>query len=80
MTTPPSGGVEWEQGMARTHRPGQEADEVTVDVFLHTEEMQRAFDNAIRDARYTEESQGQKQKLLYAERLECDFVEGMRCY
>jgi len=79
MTTPPSGGVEWEQGLARTHRPGQEADEVSVEVFLHTQEMQRAFDQARTDAAYIEQTQGQKQKLLYAERLFCDEGTG-NCY
>jgi hypothetical protein len=80
MTTPPTGGVEWEQTMARTHRPGQEADEVTVDVFLHTQEMQKAWNQSIRDANYIQETQGQKQKLLYAEKLDCELVPGMWCY
>jgi hypothetical protein len=80
MSTPPTGGVEWEQTMARTHRPGQEADEVTVDVFLHTQEMQKAWDQATRDANYIQETQGQKQKLLYAKKLDCEFVPGMECY
>jgi hypothetical protein len=71
ITTPQTSGAGWEQLMARTHRPGQEADEVTVDAFLHTQEMQNAFDQAIRDAEYTEQTQGQKQKLLYAERVGC---------
>jgi hypothetical protein len=80
FTAPMSSGSVWEQALARTHRPGQEADEVAVDVFLHTEELQRSFDQATKDAHYMEESHGQKQKLLYAERLGVDFVEGMRCY
>jgi hypothetical protein len=70
VTTPP-GALEWEQGIARTHRPGQEADEVTVDVFLHTMEMQGAWDKACADARYIEDTQGQKQRILYADKVDC---------
>lgn len=74
VTIPMSSGVAWEQAIARTHRPGQEADEVTVAVYLHTQEMQRAFDAAIENARYIEQTQGQQQKLLYAERLDCEYA------
>lgn len=69
FTTPPAG-VEAEQTIARTHRPKQEADCVFVDLFVHTEEMRRAFSNSLRDARYAEMSLGQKQKLLYAEKID----------
>ncbi len=71
FTAPPAGGVEWEQTMARTHRPGQEADEVDVDVYLHTDDMVAAWWSALRDARYIEDTQGQKQKLLYARKINC---------
>lgn len=71
ITTPPGSGSVMEQGIARTHRPGQMADEVTVDLFLHTKEMQSAFEKALADAEYVEQTQGQKQKLLYAERINC---------
>jgi hypothetical protein len=74
FTTPSPGGVDWEQTIARTHRPGQEADDVFVDVFLHTDDMQSAFDSAIRDAHYIEQTQGQKQKLLYARKVGCGLL------
>jgi hypothetical protein len=76
MTTPPGSGTVIEQAIARTHRPGQLADEVTVDLFLHTKEMQKAFDQSIADAEYVEQSQGQKQKVLYAERIGCSEGDG----
>lgn len=77
FTCPSTGGVDWEQTIARTHRPGQEADEVFVDVFLHTDDMEAAYYSALRDARYIEQTQGQKQKLLYAEKISCrGFSEG----
>jgi cold shock CspA family protein len=69
LFTTPVGGVEFEQTLARTHRPGQMADEVTADIFVHTEEMERMWLNALRDARYIQTSQGQRQKLLYAEKV-----------
>ena len=79
FTTAMTSGTTWEQALARSHRPGQEADEVTADVFLHTVEMQRALDQAIADAQYAEQTQGQKQKLLYAEKIACGAGEGA-CY
>jgi hypothetical protein len=63
---PPSGGDTWEQLIARTHRPGQEADEVRFDVYLHAFELRKAFDDARRLARYLEDTTSQPQKLLYA--------------
>lgn len=71
FTAPSTGGVDWEQTIARTHRPGQEADDVFVDVFLHTDDMQGAYISAVRDARYIEETGGQKQKLNYARKVNC---------
>jgi hypothetical protein len=76
MTTPPGSGTVIEQAIARTHRPGQLADEVTVDLFLHTKEMQGAFEKSLADAEYVEQTQGQKQKVLYAERIGCSEGDG----
>lgn len=69
VTTPPSGGVEWEQLLGRSHRPGQLADEVSYNVCVHTVETEGAFRNAVRDAGYIEQTTGQKQKLNFADRL-----------
>jgi hypothetical protein len=69
VTTPPSGGVEWEQLLGRSHRPGQLADEVDFKVYVHTLETEGAFRNAVRDAGYIESTTGQKQKLNYSDRL-----------
>lgn len=63
---PPSGGDVWEQLLGRTHRPGQEADEVRVDFYAHALELREAFKSARRAARYVEDSSGQVQKLSYA--------------
>lgn len=61
---PTDGGV-WEQLIARTHRPGQQADEVTVQLYLHTEELRKSFRTAYERAVYMQET-GLKHKLLQA--------------
>lgn len=63
---PPSGGDVWEQLLGRTHRPGQEADEVRVDVYLHALELRKALESGRRVARYIEDTTRQVQKLTYA--------------
>jgi hypothetical protein len=69
ITTPPSGGIEWEQGLGRTHRPGQLADEVNAYVYVHTAETEGAFRAAVMQAQYIEATTGQRQKLCYAEKI-----------
>jgi hypothetical protein len=59
------GGKDMEQALARTHRMGQEADEVQVDWFAHTIEMEAQMESALVDARFQESIAG-PQRLLYA--------------
>lgn len=66
VTTAPTSGTVWEQLLGRTHRPGQQADEVTVEVYRHTLEMRSAMTKALRDAEYQEKTTGNQQKLLFA--------------
>lgn len=61
-----SSGKDHEQAIGRTHRYGQKADEVTVDYYLHTPELQEAWKQAENDARYIQATTGVQQKLLYA--------------
>ncbi|MCP4217968.1 MAG: hypothetical protein GY765_25215, partial [bacterium] len=67
IVSPPSNGKAWEQVLGRTHRFGQEADEVTVDIFLHTDAMKTAFEKAKGESRYIEDTTGNRQKLNYAD-------------
>jgi hypothetical protein len=53
--------------LARTHRHGQEADEVTCEMFMHIDELEKSFEQARRDARYLEDTYGNRQKLNYAD-------------
>jgi len=66
VTAPMASGRTWEQLLGRTHRPGQEADLVTVDVMLHADELKSAFEQARMDAVYLEDMYQNKQKLNYA--------------
>jgi hypothetical protein len=56
----------WEQLIGRHHRPGQLADEVTIDVAQHTQDYRDAFAKARSYARFMQETDGQPQKLLLA--------------
>ncbi len=67
IVSPPANGPQWEQLLARTHRDGQAADEVTFDVIMTCIEHYAALEQAQKDAQYSYETQGQLQKLLYAD-------------
>ncbi len=67
ITSPLTHGLGWEQLLARQHRIGQEADEITVELLSACPEHDRALQQALRDARYIQDVQGQKQKLLLAD-------------
>lgn len=62
----PSGKM-WEQLCGRTHREGQEADEVSYEVVFACKEQMDGFYQALADARYLQDTLGSPQKLLYAD-------------
>ncbi len=64
------GGKTWEQTLGRTHRPGQLEEEVLVDVYVHTEELEAALEKAKIDAAYIQEITKTDQKLMQATWLE----------
>lgn len=66
VCNPPADGATWEQLIGRTHRQGQLADEVTVEVYRHTEPMRDALDRARILAAYIQGTMGGSQKLLRA--------------
>lgn len=67
LTASPSGADALEQLIARTHRPGQRASVVTVDVFLACLEHGRAFGAALAAARAIRDTTGSPNKLLEAD-------------
>lgn len=56
----------WEQLLGRTHRPGQQADEVLCQVLLTTEAARKTWNRALADARVQADLTGQKKRLLLA--------------
>ena len=68
VTASPTGAL-WEQLLGRTHRPGQEADTVFVDWIAACDEQDQGFQQLLADARYIQDTTGQSQKLLYADRI-----------
>lgn len=62
----PSNGTTCEQLIGRTHRPGQKADEVEVEVYQHEQALQDSVLRSREDARFVEQAHGARQKLLMA--------------
>jgi len=65
----PSDAAIWEQLIGRTHRQGQLADEVTVEVYQHTPPVIEALSKARLYADYIQSTMGGRQKLLAAQFL-----------
>ena len=63
----PSGPATMEQLIGRTHRDGQEADEVSVDILLGCVEHYEAFTRALDGAKAAADVLGHDQKLLLAD-------------
>ena len=63
VANPPSDGATWEQLIGRTHRQGQQADEVTVEVYRHTEAFKSAVEKARDLSDYIEGTWGATQRL-----------------
>ncbi len=61
----------WEQLLGRTHRPGQMADVVEVDVVIGSESAKKAFESARTYARSVEDTTGQPQKLNLCTEVAC---------
>jgi hypothetical protein len=61
----PSAGADWEQLLGRTHRQGQQADEVTYEYF---DTFDHEVKTAVKDAEYIKGILGQDQRLLYCDK------------
>lgn len=66
VVEPPANGKIWEQLIGRTHRQGQRADEVEVEVYAHTPAFRHALKQGQRRADFAEDSLGNRQKLNIA--------------
>jgi hypothetical protein len=67
ITSCPSGGDLLEQLLGRTHRPGQRADEVEVEILVGCIEHLSAWESARAEAVMSRDMLGQPQKLLLAD-------------
>ncbi len=67
ITSCPSGGDRTEQLIGRTHRPGQEEDEVTVEVLVGCIEHVTAWQRVMSEARMAADMLGQPQKVHIAD-------------
>jgi len=67
IVSPPDGWDVWQQTIARTHRPGQKADEVTVDVLIGCREHVKAWRSAIAGTYAARDTVGGTPKLLLAD-------------
>lgn len=67
ITAPMDRALIWQQLIARTHRPGQLADQVEVDVFVGCIEHVNAWRNALVNAAVIRDTIGSESKLLTAD-------------
>jgi CheY-like chemotaxis protein len=67
IVSPPSSGLAWEQALARTHRDGQLADEVSFDVLVTCIEHEGAVIQALNDAEYRTTTTQQPDRLTYCD-------------
>jgi len=67
VVIPPTSGQTWEQLLGRTHRQGQEADTVTCETYLHHHSYMLSMEQAFADARFLQETLGNRQRLLYCD-------------
>jgi hypothetical protein len=75
ITSCPSGPSIMEQLLGRTHRDGQTADEVVVDILIGAREQYESFHKALEGARAAADTIGASQKLLLADILMPDISE-----
>jgi len=67
ILSPPANGRTWEQLIGRTHRSGQDADVVEINILSTLNLAFDDFNKAYRDAKYIQSTTAQKQKLLMAD-------------
>lgn len=66
ITTMNPNGKTFEQLVGRTHRPGQKADDVWVEWFGHTKELEAAYEQMIEDSKFAQQTGNEPRRILYA--------------
>lgn len=69
ITSFPPNAIQTEQTLGRTHRQGQEADEVTFEVLGNSAFQLSGFWRSLRQAHAIEQREGQRHKILYADKI-----------
>lgn len=69
VVSPPPGGTTWEQMLGRLHRDGQKAEEVLYEVMVGSYEQWSSFQGAVENAHYLQDTTGQEQKLVFADKV-----------
>ncbi len=77
IMSPNQTGLEIEQLIGRTHRDGQEADEVSVTFFCAADVHFRAVNQCRADALYARDTTGQDQKILLADFESIKYPKGL---
>lgn len=72
VLSPPSSADAWEQLLGRLLRHGQQRDEVTFEIYAHTDVFANAIITAKRNAEFAEQTSGQPQKILYGDWIDAD--------
>ncbi len=67
IVSPPANGLQWEQLLGRTHRDGQESDEVSFEVLTNCLEHCKAIEQGKADCLYQQQTTGSEFKLCYAD-------------
>lgn len=69
VLTPPSSAATWEQLIGRTHRLGQNAQQIDIFIYQTTEAQKDCVNKALTGARYLRNTTGQEQKLLLSSKV-----------
>ena len=64
----PSAAKTVQQLLGRTHREGQLSDVVSADFYFHTQVLRDSWNTAVEQAVYLEQTTGNRQKILYADK------------
>lgn len=64
LVNPPASATNWEQLLGRSHRRGQKSEVVHTEVYLHTPELRKAVDQAMRRSVYVQQLMKTNPKLL----------------
>lgn len=69
VTSFPPNAIQTEQMCSRTHRRGQRENEVTFEVLCNSAWQWKGYWKSLKEARYNEDSTGQKHRIVFADKI-----------